>query len=260
MRNRLEPVLRILSLTLAALLVGLVVRAVLRSDPLAVARIPSVPRLATNATNTPAASTVPAAPSAKATNSPTVSTNAATAATAPVAKPGQTNPPAAAPTLTNGVASGKAVPGSSTNVSKGGGSPTNSPVNPGSNSVAAAAKPTPPPRPPGPRGGAPGALSTNLPPLVRARIEKVVQSEILAPIMRPMPMALLGIAGSKALLRAPNGMIGFVKEGEPLGDITLVRIGTNRVLIEHEKTQKELMIFSGFGSESLLPKSIPAPQ
>ena len=67
-------------------------------------------------------------------------------------------------------------------------------------------------------------------------------------------MALLGLAGEEALLRGPNGQAGLVKEGGEIGGIKLLRIGTNRVLIEHEGKQKELTIFSGYGSESLLPQ------
>ena len=95
---------------------------------------------------------------------------------------------------------------------------------------------------------------TNLPPAISERIERITQSEILGSIIRPLPMALLGIAGQDAFLRAPNGQTGLVKEGEELGGVKLLRIGTNRVLIEHEGQQKELSVFSGFGSESLLPK------
>ena len=98
------------------------------------------------------------------------------------------------------------------------------------------------------------APATNLPPEISARIDRVTQSEILGTIIRPLPMALLGIAGEHAFLRAPNGQTGLLKEGEELGGIKLLRIGTNRVLIEHEAQQKELSVFSGFGSESLLPK------
>src|SRR5262245_54153811 len=97
-------------------------------------------------------------------------------------------------------------------------------------------------------------LATNLPPEISARIDRVTQSEILGSIIRPLPMALLGIAGQDAFLRAPNGQTGLLKEGEELGGVKLLRIGTNRVLIEHEGQQKELTVFSGFGSETLLPK------
>ena len=72
--------------------------------------------------------------------------------------------------------------------------------------------------------------------------------------MRPLPMALLGIAGNVAFLRAPTGQTGLVKEGENLGGLKLLRIGINRVLVEQEGQKKELIMFSGFGGESLLPK------
>ncbi len=97
-----------------------------------------------------------------------------------------------------------------------------------------------------------------LPPNIQARIDKIVQSEILAAFMRPMPMALLGIAGQDAFLRAPSGQTGLLKAGDELGGIKLIRIGINRVLIEQAGEQKELTIFSGLGSESLLPKPKPA--
>ncbi len=79
-------------------------------------------------------------------------------------------------------------------------------------------------------------------------------------IVRPLPMALLGIAGKDVFLRAPNGQTGLLREGEELGGVKLVRIGTNRVVVEHEQQQKELMVFSGFGSDTLLPKGKTNPQ
>jgi hypothetical protein len=108
--------------------------------------------------------------------------------------------------------------------------------------------------------GEPQKPATNLPPAISARIDRVTQSEILGPIIRPLPMALLGIAGQDAFLRAPNGQTGLLKEGEELAGVKLLRIGTNRVLIEHEGQQKELSVFSGFGSESLLPKQKENPK
>src|SRR5262245_47318377 len=105
-----------------------------------------------------------------------------------------------------------------------------------------------------------GTPATNLPPAIGARIDRITQSEMLGSIIRPLPMALLGIAGQDAFLRAPNGQTGLVKEGEELGGIKLLRIGTNRVLIEHEGQQKELSVFSGFGSETLLPKQKENPK
>ena len=94
----------------------------------------------------------------------------------------------------------------------------------------------------------------DLAPAVLARVDKITDSEILGPIIRPLPMALLGIAGNVAFLRATNGQTGLVKEGDELSGIKLLRIGTNRVLVEQDGEKKELTIFSGYGSESLLPK------
>ena len=97
---------------------------------------------------------------------------------------------------------------------------------------------------------------TNVPPAIQARVDRITQSEIFGPIPKPktIPMALLGIAGRDAFLRAPSGETGLVREGGELGGVKLLRIGTNRVLVEHEGQQKELTIFSGFGGETLLPK------
>jgi len=73
-------------------------------------------------------------------------------------------------------------------------------------------------------------------------------------------MALLGIAGRDAFLRTATGQTGLLREGEELDGIKLLRIGTNRVLVEHEQQQKELTLFSGFGSETLLPKGKANPK
>lgn len=112
---------------------------------------------------------------------------------------------------------------------------------------------------PGLRPG-PGRKGPDLPPAIQSRVERIAESELLGPVIRPLPMALLGIAGDVAFLRAPNGQTGLPKEGDELGGIKLLRIGTNRVLIEHEGQQKELLMFSGYGGESLLPKSKDNPQ
>ena len=100
-------------------------------------------------------------------------------------------------------------------------------------------------------------MTTDVPPAVQTRIDRIVQSEILGPVLRPLPMALLGIAGHDAFLRAPNGQTGLLREGDELGGVKLLRIGTNRVLVEHEGQKKELTIFSGYGSETLLEKERP---
>lgn len=103
--------------------------------------------------------------------------------------------------------------------------------------------------------GPAGPKLPDLPPEIRARIDKIIDSEILAPVIHTQPMALLGIAGEVAFLRAPTGQTGLLKESETLGEIKLLRIGTNRVLVEQDGEKKELTIFSGYGGESLLPKT-----
>jgi hypothetical protein len=104
------------------------------------------------------------------------------------------------------------------------------------------------------RGGPGGGMPANLPPEVAAMVEKIKTSQILGPDVKPPPMALLGIAGKDVFLRAPNGQTGIIREGEELGGVKLIRVGTNRVIVEENKQQKELTIFEGFGSETLLKK------
>jgi hypothetical protein len=107
--------------------------------------------------------------------------------------------------------------------------------------------------------GPPGKSGRELPPAIQARISRITDSEILGPVMRPLPMALLGIAGDVAFLRTASGQTGLVKEGDSLGDLKLLRIGINRVLVEQDGQKKELMIFSGYGGESLLPSKKDNP-
>ena len=116
------------------------------------------------------------------------------------------------------------------------------------------------------QGAATAMVSTNsgkaeskkpaeLPQPARARIDRIVQSEILGAVVKPQPMALLGVAGADAFIRTPSGQTILLRENEETNGVKLLRIGTNRVLIEHEGQQRELTLFSGFGSESLLPKT-----
>lgn len=104
------------------------------------------------------------------------------------------------------------------------------------------------------------APRSDLPPAVQARVDRIVQSEVLGAVVRPLPMALLGIAGKDAFVRGADGQTGLVREGEEFGALKVLRIGTNRVLVEHEGQKKELILFSGFGSETLLPKEEKQPK
>jgi hypothetical protein len=275
MPERSERILRIACICLAALLLFQFARLVLRKDPLKNLSIPALPSLP------PAAD---ARASGSRTNPPSRPGLAGSGTNAPAAQePGRkgTNPvpeQALAKTETNSVAARSS--------SKTG---TNSLARPasgtkGTNSVsdqelaapATAAMPRPGPGHPGVDPGSPpemalmgmnpmsrqgpGRRGPPLPPAIQARVDRIVDSELLAPIIRPLPMALFGIAGQNAFLRAPNGQTGMVKEGEELGGVKLLRIGTNRVLVEQDGQKKELMVFAGFGGESLLPKEKESPQ
>src|SRR5688572_27793521 len=79
-------------------------------------------------------------------------------------------------------------------------------------------------KPPGPvamnrrqPGGPGGAPKVNLPPDAQALVDKIKQSQLFGPEMKPPPMALLGIAGKDVFLRGPNGQTGLIREGEELG-------------------------------------------
>lgn len=105
----------------------------------------------------------------------------------------------------------------------------------------------------GPRQGSAPKLA-DLPPPIKNRVDWIVNSETLAPIPHPVPTGLLGIAGNYAFIRGPTGQNEMVKVGGLVGGVKLLRIGTNRVLVEEDGQPKELMIFEGYGGESLLPK------
>ena len=106
--------------------------------------------------------------------------------------------------------------------------------------------------------GRPSAVE--LPPEIKARVDRIYESELFGQIMRPQPMALQGIAGGSAFLRSPSGQTGLVKEGDSLGEIKLLRIGINRVLVEQDGKKSELTIFDGYGGESLMPKDKETPK
>ena len=91
-------------------------------------------------------------------------------------------------------------------------------------------------------------------PDIKARVDRIYESEILGQVIRPQPMGLIGIAGDFAFLRSPTGQTGMIKEGETLGELKLMRIGINRVLVDLAGKKQELMIFEGYGGTSLMPQ------
>lgn len=96
--------------------------------------------------------------------------------------------------------------------------------------------------------------SPKLPPEIAARVEAVYQSEIFGPVVRPLPMAVMGLIGEDVILRTPTGQEKLMGVGDEAGGIKILEIGINRVLIEQEGKQKELTLHSGYGSKSLLSK------
>lgn len=293
MRDRSELIARIVCYMLAALLVFELARIVLRINPLARVVVPQLPSLADSTPQSShATNAAPAAvPAAHATNgvahvdsvhnssAPTGTnvTSMATAATggsnsAPVIVSAETN--AAMPRGTPNVGT-NAIPAlASTGTNGTHGSVQNES---GPKAIIAAAGNAPPHLQPGmppgfpgmPPGIAmagmpfgspmPGPKLADLPPAIQARINRITDSEILGTIVHPLPMALLGIAGDYAFLRAASGQTGMVKEGDQLAGLKLLRIGVNRVLVEQDGQQKELTIFSGLGGESLLSKQETHP-
>lgn len=114
-----------------------------------------------------------------------------------------------------------------------------------------------PGRPGGRRGG--GAKPVTLPAETQARVDRIIESEILGPTARPVPMALVGISDDEAFIRATNGQTGPIKIGGEMAGIKLLRIALNRVLVEQDGEKKELTLFGGVGSESLMPKAPDSP-
>jgi hypothetical protein len=275
MRERYELGLKIACAVLAGWLLFQAARAMIRPNPLTNLKIPDLPTLATaseSATNSTTGKQAGAAGvSAKGkTNSAELSaikSGSNSVVAAAVAKEGSNSnaaPQSSADSKSNKTVSKIAEASTGTNggplvkggsnllVSAGGTNKTTS-----TNSSTKGKRPGSPPDMammmggPG-RAGRPKA--PDLSPAVQARVDKVVESELLGPVIRPMPMGLLGIAGSVAIIRSPSGQTGLVKEGDEMGGIKLLRIGTNRVLVEQSGEKKELMIFSGYGGETLMPK------
>ncbi len=101
--------------------------------------------------------------------------------------------------------------------------------------------------------GKPKSKQDSLPPEITQRSEKLEKSGIFGRTPKPPPMALIGIADPYAILQTPDGQTGKVKQGETLRGVKVLRVGANRVLVEHEGNTSELSIFSGIGSTSLMP-------
>jgi hypothetical protein len=255
MRDHSALLLRFISMALAILLAAELVHTAFNARPLAGVTVPAVPTLETNVVAT--AKTVP--PShLPATNSPgtTTATNNTLVTTTDQVHMG-----------TNAVSANIGKP-TTTNMASTNLAGLVRPIN-GTNQTNVAAMNTAMGQIPsgirhtrhglmgGRNFGGPmmGGMMGGAPPLkpeIQARVDQIVNSEIFAPVMHPLPMGLLGIAGDVAFLRTDSGQTGLVKLGDSLGDLKLLRIGINRVLVEQNGEKKELTIFDGYGGDSLL--------
>jgi hypothetical protein len=260
-RDRTGQILRLACLILATLVVAQLIRTSFHVSRFFGVHIPHVPTLQTNAVSAPVsvATTPASAADAPATN---VQTNASPGGQmAKVSTQSTTNlstnlvalkPAGTNPVSTNVVArTGTNDNGTNHNLS------ANTNAGP-----KMAHRPSPPMMMPPGMGfggmpGMPGMMGGQvaLPPEIQARVDKIVNSEVFAPVMHPMPMGLLGIAGDTAFIRTDSGQTGLVKEGDSLGGVKLLTIGINRVLVEQGGQKKELTIFDGYGSDSLLSQS-----
>ena len=280
MYERLGPVLRMVCVALAAVLIYQCSGLILRRNPLAKTSIPAVPTLAEatpamgagagkNPVGADRNARIPGtnggvAISDGATNQGGTNTIKVTTKTNDPAKSPATNhePAVAAGSGTNSLIAKMPGTNGTEVVGKGSGKAgsTNGPVLAGSKTETNALASGPGSRKAGGtarsgRGGQPGGMpgvGPETPPEVKARIEKIYQSELFGPVNHPVPAALIGIAGDEVFLRASNGQTGNAKVGGEVGGLKVLKVGVNRVLVEEDGEQKELSIFAGFGGESLM--------
>jgi hypothetical protein len=117
----------------------------------------------------------------------------------------------------------------------------------------AAPDPAPPRAASTPAVAAQPAASAPAPP-APDRYTTIESSGILGALPQgPPPPALLGLAGAYAIIRTPEGQTDLVAEGGTLGTVKVIKIGINRVLIEHKGKTEELNIFDGLGGQPLVP-------
>lgn len=232
MRERIEKILRVSCVILCALVVLQFVHAVFQACRLVGVKIPPVPVLSAD-TNAPVATEADSrvAAARQATNAGLMPSNSITPAVEHAGKSNLSASNAVALARANGPSNG-------------------APMRMALASGARRRGPMMPPMMGGPGFGKPAALPAG----VQAQVDTIVNSEILGPTAHPLPMALLGIAGDTAFLRTADGQTGLVKAGDSLGTLRLLQIGINRVLVEQDGQKKELMIFDGYGGDSLLSK------
>ncbi len=127
----------------------------------------------------------------------------------------------------------------------------------GAEGTSAAAEKGPPP-PAAEKKSAPEGEKKAEPPPPDPRQRAIEKSGIFGEAPRkggPRRPSLLGIAGDRAILKLPDGKVDLVSEGAEASGVKVLRIATNRVLVEFKGKKIELTIFSGLGSDPLSEKS-----
>ncbi len=87
----------------------------------------------------------------------------------------------------------------------------------------------------------PAPISTN----AQNEIQTIQASQILGRLPQPQPIMLLGIAGQYAFLQTPYGASGLAAQGEEIGGVKVLQIGTNQITIQHNSETQNLVLFPG---------------
>lgn len=294
MFDRYFPVLRLICVALAAMLLYQASRWMTFRDPLSSVRMPEVPTLGEgtpetnhttkvvapaeamsgNPSNTNLVSTAGAGKPVKATNASSggsVTSGLPVSAQMPRVDTKGTNSSAANEVSNGSTNVAKADSALQSNKSGTNASDKSGGLKAGTNLPATASSARPDSKAGGPagQGRVPGGARNRLPggmsgqlaelsPELKARVDKIYQSELFGPVIHPMPPALLGVVGREAIISV-NGQQQLLKEGADFNGLKLIKVGVNRVLIEENGKEKELMIFAGFGGETLVSKQKDKP-
>lgn len=87
--------------------------------------------------------------------------------------------------------------------------------------------------------------NTQIPTNVQNEIQIIQASQILGRLPQPQPIMLLGIAGQYAFLQTPSGASGLAAQGEEVGGVKVLSIGTNQVSIQFNNETQNLVLFPG---------------
>lgn len=89
---------------------------------------------------------------------------------------------------------------------------------------------------------------------VKVAVTIIKKSGVFGSPPKPRPSSLIGIAENVAFIQTPSGSVQGIEIGQTIQNVKVIKIDTNRVLIEENGKQRELTIYSGMGSETLIGK------